>query len=163
MILCWPMLFYHAYDALTIKKKKKKKNKKKKSRVPGTHRHQRGSSNWLKIEALRDWRTPRNVKEVRSWLGMTGYYRRFMKNYAEIAKPLHSLTKKEETFVCTKERDNAFLKLKIYLILLPFLDTQTQTQPYLGHRCQWMQYWRSPLTATGLKRKSDRLWQQSSF
>ena len=38
-----------------------------------------------KIEAVKEWRTPRNVKEVRSWLGMTGYYRRFMKSYAEIA------------------------------------------------------------------------------
>ena len=44
-----------------------------------------------KTEAVRDWPTPTNVKELRSFLGFAGYYRRFVKNYAKIAGPLHSL------------------------------------------------------------------------
>ena len=52
---------------------------------------------------------------------MTGYYRRFMKDYAKMAKPFHDLTKKEEKFVWTKERDNAFLNLKRCLTTAPIL------------------------------------------
>ena len=44
-----------------------------------------------KLEALKSWPVPKNVKEVRSYLSFTGYYRRFVKNYARIARPLNDL------------------------------------------------------------------------
>ena len=84
-----------------------------------------------KIEAVKEWRTPRNVKEVRSWLGMTGYYRRFMKSYAEIAKPLHDLTKKEEKFIWTKERDKALFSLKKCLVTAPILGYPDAQEPFI--------------------------------
>ena len=84
-----------------------------------------------KIEAVKEWRTPRNVKEVRSWLGMTGYYRRFMHGYAEIAKPLHDLTRKEEKFMWTKERDTAFVNLKKCLITAPILGYPDSREPFI--------------------------------
>ena len=44
-----------------------------------------------KTKAVKDWPVPKNVKEVRVYLGFTGYYRRFIKNYAKIARPLNDL------------------------------------------------------------------------
>ena len=51
-----------------------------------------------KITAVRDWPTPKNLKEVQSFLGFANFYRRFIKEYLRTAAPLTELTKKEETF-----------------------------------------------------------------
>ena len=51
-----------------------------------------------KVQAVRGWPTPRTVKEVRSFLGLYSYYRKFIKDFAEIAKPLHYLTEKRNQF-----------------------------------------------------------------
>ena len=61
---------------------------------------------------------------------MTGYYRGFMKSYAEIVKPLHELTKKEEKFTWTKERDNAFISLKKCLVTGPILGYADAKEPF---------------------------------
>lgn len=45
-----------------------------------------------KIEALKSWPVPRNLKELRSFLGFAGYYRRFIKDYAAVVRPLNELT-----------------------------------------------------------------------
>ena len=47
-----------------------------------------------KIAAVKDYPIPVNVKTLRAFLGLSGYYRRFIRNYAEIAIPLYALTKK---------------------------------------------------------------------
>ena len=51
-----------------------------------------------KVKAILDWPEPKNVKEVRSFLGLANFYRRFIKDYVHVAHPLHNLTKKEEPF-----------------------------------------------------------------
>ena len=51
-----------------------------------------------KIQAVRDWPQPRTVKEIRGFLGFSGYYRRFIKDYASIAAPMIELTKKNAKF-----------------------------------------------------------------
>ena len=68
-----------------------------------------------KTRMVSEWPVPVSVKEVRSFLGLTGYYRRFVKNYASIAAPLHTLTKKDQPFVwteLTEETQEAFEALK---------------------------------------------------
>ena len=74
-----------------------------------------------KVEAVKEWPIPRRVRDVRAFLGLTGYYRRFIQNYGEIAKPLHELTEKNTEFVWTTEREQAFQKLKSSLTTAPIL------------------------------------------
>ncbi|UYV76601.1 hypothetical protein LAZ67_14001425, partial [Cordylochernes scorpioides] len=76
-----------------------------------------------KIRAVRDFATPRSLKEVRSFLGLSSYYRRFIPNYAHVAQPLNNLLKKDSAFNWNQEEQNAFEALKSALI----------SEPALGH------------------------------
>jgi hypothetical protein len=68
-----------------------------------------------------EWERPTNVKEVRSFLGMAGYYRRFRKDFSIIAKPLTQLTQKNVKFVWTQECEQAFQVWKENLVTAPIL------------------------------------------
>lgn len=74
-----------------------------------------------KIEAVKNWRTPDNVTKLRSFLGLAAYYRRFIKDFAKIAKCLHILTGKNQEWNWTHECDAAFETLKQKLISAPIL------------------------------------------
>lgn len=65
-----------------------------------------------KIKAVAEWKTPTDTKIVRSFLGLVGYYRRFVRNFGVIAKPLFNLLKKGVPFVWTAVTDAAFQALK---------------------------------------------------
>ncbi|GJR25863.1 putative reverse transcriptase domain-containing protein [Tanacetum coccineum] len=65
-----------------------------------------------KIEAVKNWKAPRTPTEVCSFLGLAGYYRRFIKNFSKIAKSLTILTQKSKTFEWGKEQKLAFQTLK---------------------------------------------------
>ncbi|GJX49787.1 putative reverse transcriptase domain-containing protein [Tanacetum coccineum] len=65
-----------------------------------------------KIEAVKDWKAPRTPTEVRSFLGLAGYYRRFIENFSKIAKSLTILTQKCKTFDWGEEHKLAFQTLK---------------------------------------------------
>jgi hypothetical protein len=69
-----------------------------------------------KIESIKDWPQPLNVKDLRSFLGMVGYYRRFVPQFGLICKPLTNLLKKGNLFVWTSETEAAFQALKKALI-----------------------------------------------
>jgi hypothetical protein len=74
-----------------------------------------------KVEAIREWSTPRNVVEVRSFMGLTGYYRRFIAVFSKIAHPITSLQRKEKTFQWTEECEKSFQRLKQLLTSAPIL------------------------------------------
>lgn len=81
-----------------------------------------------KVEAVRQWPTPRNAKDVRSFLGLAGYYRRFVHHFSQIAAPLHDLTKtadsattKAPPFEWQPKHQQAFDTLKAALQSAPVL------------------------------------------
>lgn len=74
-----------------------------------------------KISIIRQWPVPQNVKELRSFLGMDGYYRKFVQHFGIIAKPLTNLLKKHQQFLWTSESATAFETLKTRLITAPVL------------------------------------------
>ncbi|GJW16616.1 putative reverse transcriptase domain-containing protein, partial [Tanacetum coccineum] len=65
-----------------------------------------------KIEAVKNWEAPRTPTEVRSFLGLAGYYRRFIENFSKIAKSLTILTQNSKTFDWGKEHELAFQTFK---------------------------------------------------
>jgi predicted aspartyl protease len=74
-----------------------------------------------KTTAVREWPVPKNKTEVRAFLGLCSYYRRFVKGFSDIAKPLHRLTEEKRTFVWNEECNDAFRKLKKSLCETPVL------------------------------------------
>jgi hypothetical protein len=79
------------------------------------------SSDPQKISKVKSWPTPQNSKEVRSFLGLAGYYRKFVQHFGIIARPLVNLLKKEGPFVWTDTTDTAFQLLKQMLVEAPVL------------------------------------------
>ncbi|GJT99975.1 putative reverse transcriptase domain-containing protein [Tanacetum coccineum] len=78
-----------------------------------------------KIKAVKNWKAPRTLSKVRSFLGLAGYYHRFIENFSKIAKPLTVLTQKSKTFDWGEEQENAFQTLKGKLcdaVVLALLD-----------------------------------------
>ncbi|KAG8503904.1 hypothetical protein CXB51_001877 [Gossypium anomalum] len=74
-----------------------------------------------KISAIVDWKPPKNVSEVRSFLGLAGYYRRFVKGFSMIATPLTRLLRKDIKFEWTEKCQQSFDKLKTLLTKAPVL------------------------------------------
>jgi len=74
-----------------------------------------------KVEGVLNWLAPRNVKEVQKFLGLANYYRRFIKDFARIAAPLHVLVKKEQKWKWEKKQEEAFEKLKAGFTTEPVL------------------------------------------
>ena len=74
-----------------------------------------------KVKAVSEWPVPQNVKDLRGFLGLTGYYRRFIQHYAMISRPLTNLLKKGVHFQWTQAAQDAFNLLKTTLIQAPVL------------------------------------------
>lgn len=75
-----------------------------------------------KIKAIKDWPTPKDKRQLRSFLGLATYYRRFVKGFAQIAKCLHQLTEKHRPYKWDEQCQNAFDTLKAKLIEAPMLE-----------------------------------------
>ncbi|GJV70014.1 reverse transcriptase domain-containing protein [Tanacetum coccineum] len=74
-----------------------------------------------KVESVKNWKTPESPTEILSFLGLAGYYRRFIENFSKIAKPLTLLTQKNKAYVWGDKQDEAFQILKEKLCNAPVL------------------------------------------
>ncbi|WVZ76042.1 hypothetical protein U9M48_024044 [Paspalum notatum var. saurae] len=83
-----------------------------------------------KISSVMDWKVPEVLKEVRGFLGLAGYYRRFIESFSKIAKPMTSLLEKGVPFIWTKEGQAAFDELKKRLTTAPVLTLPDLTKSF---------------------------------
>jgi hypothetical protein len=83
-----------------------------------------------KMDAVRTWPTPTNVSEVRGFVGFANFYRMFIRDFANIAKPLHDLTKKDSEFVWGEAQERAFQTLKERILSDPVLKLPDPTKPF---------------------------------
>ncbi|MCO5553915.1 hypothetical protein L7F22_007441 [Adiantum nelumboides] len=83
-----------------------------------------------KLEVIKEWPNPRNLHELRSFIGMCAYYRRFIEKFSLIAGPLHDLTKKNVKYVWTERKQEAFDKLKQKLTSQPVLVLPDLSKPF---------------------------------
>ena len=74
-----------------------------------------------KTAVIHQWPAPTNLKEIRQFLGFASYYRRFIKNFANVAAPLYKLTEKQTSWEWTSETNQAFHSLKHLLTSAPVL------------------------------------------
>ncbi|GMI86209.1 hypothetical protein HRI_002290200 [Hibiscus trionum] len=82
-----------------------------------------------KIEAIQNWPFPKTLKAMRGFLGLTGYYRRFIRNYGSISKPLTTLLKKEN-FHWSTEAEQAFKEIKTAMCSSPVLALPNFQKPF---------------------------------
>ena len=85
------------------------------------------------IDKVRSWPIPRNVTELRAFLGLCSYYRRFVKEFAHVAQPLHALTKKGVPYVWSDECEHAFHALRTTLISPPLMSFPVFSEPFTLH------------------------------
>ena len=83
-----------------------------------------------KVEAIKDWATPTDVHEVRSFLGFGNYFRRFIQGYSNLVVPLVALTKKDAKFDWTPQCEEAFQGVIWNLINAPTLILPDPSRPY---------------------------------
>ena len=83
-----------------------------------------------KVVTVTNWESPTSVGEIRSFLGLAGYYRRFIENFSKIAKPMTELLKKDTKFKWTKECEASFQELKKCLVTSPVLILPDQRKDY---------------------------------
>ena len=86
-----------------------------------------------KVKGVLNWPALRNVKEVQKFLGFANYYRRFIKDFARIAAPLHVLVRKEQKWKWEKKQEEAFGKLKAVfttelVLVIPDIDKEMRVE-----------------------------------
>ena len=81
-----------------------------------------------KTKAVQNWPVPKNVKEVRSFIGLCSYMRRFIAGFSSVCKPLHLLTQKDHRFEWNEDCQVAFETLKTALTSAPILGFPQESQ-----------------------------------
>ncbi|WVZ97679.1 hypothetical protein U9M48_043193 [Paspalum notatum var. saurae] len=83
-----------------------------------------------KVKDVLNWKQPQTVTEIRSFLGLAGYYRRFIKDFSKISKPMTALTQKNAKFAWSPKCEEAFGTLKKLLTSAPVLAQPDITKPF---------------------------------
>jgi hypothetical protein len=83
-----------------------------------------------KVQEVLDWKVPTSVHEVRSFLGLAGYYRRFIPEFSKISKPMTRLLQKDEKFMWMPECEEAFHKLRTLVTSAPILAQLDIEKPF---------------------------------
>ena len=83
-----------------------------------------------KVQEVLEWKAPKCVKDIRSFLGLAGYYRRFIPNFSKISKPMTELLKKDQKFEWDEECEQAFRTLKKHLTTAPVLAQPDITKSF---------------------------------
>ena len=83
-----------------------------------------------KVEVIRDLALPKSIRELRSFLGHVGFYRRFIQDFAKVSKPLTSLLWKEKDFIIEEEGKHTFMQLKQALVEAPILQSPNWDLPF---------------------------------
>lgn len=83
-----------------------------------------------KVEAVVNFPVPTSKKELMRFLGMTGYYRKFCRNFSSVAAPLTDLLRKDQAYVWDDNCDKAFTKIKALLLTAPVLVTPDYYKPF---------------------------------
>lgn len=84
-----------------------------------------------KTQVVTNWPIPASVTEVRGFVGLCSYYRKFIRGFSEICAPLHKLTEKGTKFKWSEDCDTAFLKLKRALTTAPILAYPVENDPFI--------------------------------
>ena len=97
--------------------------------LPRTHLFR--SQDDARLTAIQEWPTPAIVKEVRRFLGLASYYRRYIQHFADISNPLNSLTQKDALFEWSSKCDMAFQELKVHGTLLAYPRFHQNASPFV--------------------------------
>ena len=84
-----------------------------------------------KIKAIKNWAAPTTPTEIRKFLGLAGYYHRFIRNFSSLAKPLTSLTQKGVAYKWGEKQDLAFQTMKQALCSVPILSLPEGTEDFV--------------------------------
>jgi hypothetical protein len=84
-----------------------------------------------KIEAVSKWQSPKSVTEIRSFLGLAGYYCRFIENFSKIAKPMTELLKSNTSFEWSDKCEASFQELKTRLTTTPVLTLPDASKDFV--------------------------------
>ena len=83
-----------------------------------------------KVEVIQDLALQKSIRELRSFLGNVGFYRRFIRDFAKVLKPLTSLLCKDKDFIIEDEGKEAFMRLKQSLVEAPILQSPNWDLPF---------------------------------
>jgi hypothetical protein len=83
-----------------------------------------------KVQEVMDWKPPKSVHQIYSFLGLTGYYRRFIPDFSRIAKPMTELLKKRVKFVWSEACEEAFHTLRQHFTSAPVLVQPDNSKPF---------------------------------